>query len=213
MNRPVIVLGAGGHAKVLLGALRAAGERILGVTDLDPSRVGQKVLGVEVIGDDRVVLGYRADEIHLVNGLGGTGSTDKRRSVYEAFADEGYSFATVTHPSAVIGLDVTLGEGAQVMAGVVIQPGSRIAANALVNTRASIDHDARIGEHAHIAPGATLSGGVRVGPGAHVGTGASVIQAVTLGRSCLVGAGSAVIEDVPDNATVVGVPAKVVKTR
>ena len=97
------------------------------------------------------------------------------------------------------------------MAGVVIQPSSMIGRNAIINTRASVDHDCIIGDHVHIAPGVTLSGAVRVEEGAHVGTGCTVIQGVQIGRNSTIGAGSLVLKDVPARTTVYGVPGRVVQ--
>ena len=94
------------------------------------------------------------------------------------------------------------------MAGAVIQPGTRLGVNTIVNTRASIDHDCIIGDHVHIAPGAVLSGEVRVGNCSHIGCGATIVQGVKLGEATVIGAGAVVLKDVPDGTTVVGVPAR-----
>lgn len=204
----MIVLGAGGHAKVLVEALLRASVRIVGIVDRDPARRGAKVLGVSVVGDDALVLLHPADSILLVNGLGSTAVSPARRRLFLDMKEKGYSFFSPVHPSAVIASDVTLLEGAQVMAGAVVQPGTRIGRNAIVNTGASVDHDCRIGDHVHVAPGATLSGLVTVGQGAHVGTGAAVIQGVSIGAGSVVAAGAVVVGDVPEGATVKGVPAR-----
>lgn len=208
MSLPVIVLGAGGHAKVLIDALQRAGVEIAGATDADPGKCGKSLLGVTVFGGDDVLGRYLPDSVRLVNGLGSVRVDGARRRLFERFKDQGYQFAAVVHPSAIVAPDVVLAEGAQVMAGAVVQTGSRIGKNAIINTRAAVDHDCRIGEHAHIAPGATLSGAVEVGDGAHVGTGASIIQGIRIGRDCLVAAGAVVVGDVRDGAKVAGVPAK-----
>lgn len=211
--KPVIVLGAGGHARVLIAALRRLNAVILGATDADPALKGQTVLDVPVLGDDTVLAAHAADAIRLVNGLGSTDSTAARRALYETFAKRGYRFASVVDPLALIAGPAEIGEGAQILAGAVLQPGTRIGANAIVNTRASVDHDCVVGAHAHIAPGATVSGGARIGEGAHIGTGASLIHNVRVGAGGIVGAGAAVIADVPDGATVVGVPARILKSK
>jgi UDP-perosamine 4-acetyltransferase len=208
MTLPVLILGAGGHAKVAIEALLRASIPVLGITDPDASLLGRTVLGIPVVGGDDEVLRHRPDHVFLVNGLGSVGPAARRRELFERFRRAGYGFARVIHPSAIVASDVVVGEGAQVMAGAVIQPGTRIGCNAIVNTRASVDHDCEIGDHAHIAPGAVLSGSVRVGEGAHVGTGASVIQGIRIGAGSVVGAGAAVVRDVPERATVLGVPAR-----
>jgi len=198
MNRPVIVLGGGGHAKVVIDSLLAAGATVAGLCDpaLQAGTIGP--LATRVLGGDEALDGFTPAEVFLANGVGSTGSTELRRTVFERAKARGFEFATVVHPSAVIGREVSLEEGAQVMAGAVVQPGTVLGRNCLVNTRASVDHDCIVGAHAHIAPGVTLCGGVRVGAGAHVGTGGSVIQGIEIGASSLVRAGTATTAPVPD---------------
>jgi len=208
MKLPVLIVGGGGHAKVLVEALRLRSMTILGIIDVASDKIGAEVSGIRVIGDDSAISGYKAEDILLVNGIGSAHLPKTRTALFEKFKAKGFSFATVIHPSAVVATDVVLGEGAQIMAGVVIQPGCEIGVNAIVNTRASIDHDCQIGDHVHLAPGVTLSGGVRVGNASHIGTGATVVQGVKIGRNSLVGAGSVVVNDIPSDAEVVGVPAR-----
>lgn len=208
MTLPVVILGAGGHARVLLEALRSVSRPIAGIADADASRTGETVMGVPVIGTDEKVFDFRTDEIELVNGIGSVASTLKRGELFAAFKAHGYRFATVVHPSAVIASDAELAEGAQVMAGAVIQVGARIGTNSIVNTRAAVDHDCRIGANVHIAPGVTLSGSVRVDDHVHIGTGATVIQGVHISANSVIGAGSVVLRNVPEGATVYGVPAR-----
>ena len=207
---PVIVLGAGGHGRVLIDTLRCIGARILGCTSNESVRPNGLPDDIEFLGDDGAVFGRSLGSVYLVNGLGSVAGTRPRNALYERFKAEGYRFAQTVHPSAVVASDVALGEGVQIMAGAVIQPGARIGDNSLINTGATVDHDCEIGAHAHIAPGATLSGGVRVGDGAHIGTGATVIQGITIGHGSLVAAGATVIEPVPDHVTVAGLPARVI---
>jgi len=206
---PVIVLGAGGHAKVVINALLESGYRVLGITDPDPKTHGEIKLGVTVLGGDDHITEHPADTVRLVNGIGSIGKITSRRNVFEAFKERGYEFQTVIHPSAIIAKEVTLGEGAHVMAGAVIQPGVRIGQNTIVNTCSSVDHDCVIGDHVHIAPGATLSGGIHVGDAVHIGAGATIIQGLKIGAESVVGAGSVVLNNVPAGATVAGAPARV----
>lgn len=208
MSLPVIILGAGGHAKVLIDALLSASAVIAGIVAPDLTLAGTNILGVPVLGGDDVVNEYPPSEIQLVNGLGSVGLPVNRQQLFEKFKGMGYKFATVIHPSAVIASGVILGEGAQVMAGVVIQPGSHIGINSIINTRASVDHDCTIGDHVHIAPGVTMSGGVTVGTCSHIGTGATVIQGLSIGNGCLVAAGAVVTKYIADGTMVRGVPAR-----
>jgi sugar O-acyltransferase (sialic acid O-acetyltransferase NeuD family) len=202
----IIVLGGGGHAKVLIEAVQLSGRNVIGYTDpVERSTL----LGIPCLGEDLEVLRYRPTDVDLVNGIGSIWNNTKRRQIFEAFKTRGYSFATVVHPQAIVSPNAILEEGVQVMAGAVVQAGCVIGSNTIINTRASVDHDSKIGAHVHVAPGVVLSGGVTIYDEAHLGTGAVVIQGVTIGRASVVGAGAVVIRDVSDGAKVVGVPAKV----
>lgn len=210
MNLPVLVLGGGGQAKVLVNALLANLVNIFGITDPDMQKHGGTILGIPIIGSDDTVLKYSPDEVILINGLGSVKKTTRRKQLYEQFKSQGYLFGNVIHPSAVVAPDVIIREGVQIMAGAIIQPGCSIGQNTIVNTKVSIDHDCVIGEHVHLAPGVTLSGEVEVGDGVHIGTGATVIQGIQIGYESLIGAGALVLKNIPDRSTAMGVPAKVV---
>lgn len=213
MNKflPTIILGAGGHARVLIDALQLNGYNIMGLVDNDVDKIDGSILGIPVIGSDTVIYNYSPVEVQLVNGLGSISSTVMRERLYKTFKTFGYQFISIVHPSAIIARNVQLHEGIQVMAGAVIQTDSYIGENSIVNTKASVDHECRIGSHVHIAPGAILSGGVQVGDGVHIGTGATIIQGVKIGQGSLIAAGAVVVRDVPPGVTVMGVPGKVVQ--
>ena len=204
LGLPLIVVGGGGHAKVLVSTLLQQGRRVLGFVDLNPSL--PPLLGVAHLGDDSAVFLHAPDQVGLVNGVGSIGSTVLRRTVYEKFRERRYIFDSVIHPSAVIASEVNVEDGVQVMAGVVVQPGSRLGANVIINTGACVDHDCSINAHAHIAPGVTLSGNVHIGEGAHIGTGASIIQGIKVGAASIVRAGTVVTADVPASPTAKATP-------
>ncbi|UTW51612.1 acetyltransferase [bacterium SCSIO 12827] len=208
MTRPLIIIGAGGHAAVVLDAARSAGMPVLGLADADPARRDTLVLGAPVIGDDVDVLKHAPADILLIIGIGSTGSTDRRRAAYTAFRNKGYTFATVVHPTATVAAEIELGAGTVVMAGAIIQPRAKVGDNVIINTGARVDHDSKIGAHAHIAPGAVLSGNVTVGDGAHVGVGTTILQGIDIGAQAICAAGAVVIRNVTDGATVAGNPAQ-----
>ena len=210
-SKPVIILGAGGHSKVLIDLLKYYNITIIGITDPDSSLHGKSIMGVPVIGNDHLVLEYQPDSILLVNGIGLTGQTSRRKQIFEAFKKQNYCFLNVVHPNSVLASDVKTAEGVQIMAGAVIQTGTVIGANTIINTRASIDHECIIGSHVHIAPGATICGGVTIEDSVFIGAGATVIQGVHLGANSIVAAGAVVTCDVPEGVIVMGVPAKVVE--
>lgn len=207
MGYSVIVLGAGGHANVLIDTLQLMGCEITGIT-VPKNTNSSKYRGYSIIGDDDSILNYPTDDVKLVNGLGSIGSPVVRAKIFKNMKEKGYTFLQVIHPSAIIASDVTLSEGVQVMAGSIIQPGSFIGENSIVNTKVSIDHDCKIGSNVHIAPGVTISGGVEIGDNVHIGTGAVIIQGIKIGENSIVGAGSVCVKDIEKNQTVMGVPAK-----
>ena len=207
-RKPILIIGAGGHAKVLIDALLQQNADILGIVDRNIQNVGEKVLGIKVLGDDTYVLKYSPQEIYLVNGIGSIGPMQARKHVYDLFHQKGYSFMTVIHPSAIIGREVKLAEGVQVMAGAVIQTGCVIGINTIVNTRAVVDHECVLGNHSHIAPGAVLSGSIKIGDCTHIGTGAVIIQGKSVGGNTLVGAGAVVVNNIGSDLVACGVPAK-----
>jgi UDP-perosamine 4-acetyltransferase len=211
LELPVIVIGGGGHAKVLVSTLLLCGRSILGFVDLNPT--APPLLGIKCFGSDAAVSLHVPSDVQLVNGVGSTGSTARRQDVYERFTREGYCFATVKHPSAIIAPEAQIEDGVQVMAGAVVQAGCRLGANVIVNTGAQVDHDCIIGSHAHVAPGVTICGAVDVGAGAHIGAGATLIQGIRIGAGSVVGAGALVIRDVPQGAKVIGVPAALISDR
>ena len=205
----LIVLCAGGHARVLIEVLRAAGRGVAGLTDEDSSLHGTKLDEVPIIGPDTTLLARAAGEVALVNALGnrprtGDAGLGPRRDLFARFKDKGFRFETVVSAAARVSARAILGEGAQVITGAIIHPGSLIGVNTIINTGAQIDHDCRVGDHCHIAPAAVLCGSVSVGEASHVGAGAVVVPGVTIGAGALIGAGATVVTDVPAGATVLG---------
>lgn len=210
-QRKLILLGAGGHARVLLSTLLQKGARVVGFADPDDTR--SEILGISRLGGDEAVLEHDPAEVTLVNGIGSVGSSASRVRVHEYFRTRGYVFASVIHPSAIIAVEGELSDGVQVMAGAILQTGCLVGEGSIVNTGARLDHDCIVGSFAHIAPGAVLCGDVHVGARAHVGAGATVIQGVRIGDESIVGAGSVVLRDVPAGSTVVGVPAQPIQVK
>lgn len=205
-----VILGAGGHGRVLMAAIRRMGGRLAGL--IDPGMApGTLVLGVPVLGDDAWLAGADPAEIHLANGLGLAGWPTARQTVFETWSGRGFRFPVIVDPSAVVAEQAVLGEGCQILPGVIIQPGAAIGRDTIINTRAVIEHDCRIGAHSHIAPGAVLCGNVQVGSRAHVGAAAVIRQGLRVGDDAMVGIGAAVVKDVGDGLTVAGNPARALK--
>jgi sugar O-acyltransferase (sialic acid O-acetyltransferase NeuD family) len=198
-NDSVIVIGAGGHGKVVVSTLLAAGVDVVGVFDDDEKKWGSEILGVPVTGPLAGAEGHG----HLA--VLGIGNNEARQRLADQL---GIGWATAVHPNAWIHPSVRLGEGSVVFAGAVIQPDAILGKHVIVNTGALIDHDCEVGDYAHVAPGVQLAGGVRLGEGAFLGIGCSAIPGVRVGAWTTVGAGAAVVSDLPSGVMAVGVPAK-----
>ena len=200
--KPLILLGAGGHAKVLLSLLTACHFPIYGVCAPEfETSTNEKWRGIPVLGSGNDLSLWHPDEFYLVNGIGKRGQETTREEVFESCKQQGYYFPPLIHPSAIIDPEVKLAQGVQIMAGVVIQTDTTIGCNVIINTAASIDHDCIIEDHAHIAPHATLCGGVHIGRAALIGSGAAITPLCHIGNNAIIGAGASVRHDVPDNKT------------
>lgn len=210
LKKPLLLIGGGGHARVLIDALKLSGCNIIGITDADAKKSGSSLEGIAIIGDDSILSRYAPDDILLVNAIGSVKGTEERRKIFVKFKNQGFIFASVVHPSAIISRNVALGEGVQIMAGAVIQTGCFIGDNTLINTRVSVDHDSKIGKNVHLAPGVIISGEVEIDDNVFIGSGSTVIQGVRIGKGSIVGAASLVIKNNSPHTTVFGVPAKVV---
>lgn len=199
----VAVLGAGGHAKVVVSTLRAAGVPVAALYDDDRERWGSQVLGVPVRGPITAAVedGCRRAVI-------GVGDNRARHRLACEPGLAGLEWRTVVHPAAWIDPSVRPGAGTVVFAGAVVQPDCAIGDHVIVNTAASIDHDCRVASFCHAAPGARLGGGVTVGEGSLVGIGASIVPGVSIGDWTLVGAGSTVTGDLDGHGVAYGTPAR-----
>ncbi len=197
---PLIVLGAGGHGKVVVATLDAAGRRPTSIYDDDSETHGTEILGVPVVGTLADVAGH--PELEAILGIG---DNAVRPRVARGLS---LRWISAVHPRAHVHPSVEIGEGTVVFAGAVIQPDARLGCHVVVNTGATVDHDCEIGDFAHVGPGAHLCGKVKVGRRVLVGVGASVRPDIRIGDGATVGAGAAVVSDVEPGATVVGNPAR-----
>jgi sugar O-acyltransferase (sialic acid O-acetyltransferase NeuD family) len=197
------IIGASGHAKVILDILHKQGKQVDGVWDDDPAIHIFETYGLlGTIAQAAMSAGE-----HAIIAMGNNRTREKVARQLP------FQYETAIHPSANIANKVGIGAGSVVMAGVSINPDVTIGRHAILNTNCSIDHDCIIGDFAHISPNVALAGNVEVGEGTHIGIGACVIQGIKIGKWVTVGAGSVIIKDIPDGATVVGNPGKIIKTK
>lgn len=203
-----MIVGAGGHAKVLIEAVHAMGDfHIIGLTDPHPAAAA--LLGVKVLGADDVLPGVRAQGVAVA--VLALGENELRERLGAWVRELGFALPPIIHPSAFVSPSARIGAGAVVMARAVVGTHSDVGQLAIVNTGAIIDHDNIIGAAAHIAPGCALAGCVKIGARTLLGIGSAVRPDIVIGADVVVGAGSAVVTDVPDGAQVAGVPARPIR--
>jgi sugar O-acyltransferase (sialic acid O-acetyltransferase NeuD family) len=208
-----VILGGGGHARVLIDCLRESGlVGIEGVLDPDSSLHGRKILDVPVLGGDDLLGGMAAGGVtHFVVGLGGVGDNRPRKRLFELGCSCRLTPLTVRHPSAVVSRWASISPGCQLLPGSIVNACAVLGKNVIVNSGAIVEHDCVVGDHAHIATGARLASTVRVGIGAHIGAGATVRQSIRIGDGAIVGAGAVVVKDVGAGVVVAGVPARPIR--
>ncbi|MEB3329565.1 MAG: NeuD/PglB/VioB family sugar acetyltransferase [Candidatus Sericytochromatia bacterium] len=199
MLRRVAIHGAGGHAKVVWDILTAAGDVVVGFVSDAPQ--ADTLLGVPVVAAREALPAHDGVVVAI-------GDNAARRRVFLALQEAHVPLLSAVHPRAVVADRVTLGAGAVVAAGAVINLDSEVGANSIVNTGATLDHDNRLGPHAHVAPGCHLAGSVTIEEGAFLGVGTVAIPGIHVGAWARSGAGAVLVRDVAADSLVVGVPAR-----
>ena len=202
MKAPLIIYGAGGHARVVADVARACGVAISLMVDDAPS--ADAIDGVPV----RAAAEFDVQVAAPFSFVVGIGNNAVRQRLFLELKKFGEAL-TLVHPFTSISPRAALGQGTVIMPGVMVNTGATIHDNVILNTSCSIDHDCVIGSHAHICPGVRLAGTVTVGAGTMIGTGAVVIPGIRIGENCTIGAGSVVVRDIPDGSVAYGSPARV----
>lgn len=201
----MVIIGYSGHAFVVCGILRAAGKEITGYCDKEEKNYNP--FGLTYYGPE---LSEKALMVMRENGaFVAIGVNSLRNSIYHELFLRQVKFQNAIHPSAVIDPKAVIAsEAVMVAAGALINPLAQIAEGVICNTGCIIEHECMIDEFAHIGPGAVLCGNVKVGRQAFIGANSVIRQGISIGSNATIGAGSVVVKDVPDNVTVVGVPAR-----
>ncbi|MBG9687104.1 acetyltransferase [Bacillus mycoides] len=200
MKKKLLVIGAGGHGKVIADiALKMNKWEYIAFLDDDDVKTS---MGIEIIDKSTSVSKYIKDYDLFV----GIGNNVIREKVQEQLEEQGASMPVLIHPSAIIGEEVYLKAGTVVMAGTVINCCTKIGKGCIINTASTIDHDNIIEDYVHISPGANLAGTVKVGRSTWLGIGSVISNNVNIAGNCKIGA--VVIKDITELGTYVGVPAR-----
>lgn len=194
----LLIIGAGGHAKVVMSAAVEAGWEIAGIVDETGKRT--ELMALPVVAD---ASGIEADAFVVAIGFNRV-----RAERFKHYIAEGLMPAAIIHPRATVDPSARIGAGTVIFGGVVVNADARIGENVILNTGCTVDHDCNIGDHAHVGPGANLCGGVIVGEGTLVGVGSCAIPLTRIGAWATVGAGSAVIDPIGDGVVAAGSPAR-----
>ena len=203
----IVVIGAGGHGKVVVDAALSSGKHtVVGIVDDDDSLVGTALFHIPVVASIKDLNGVEGFIVAI-----GDNRTRKRK--YDLLLNAGYEPITIVHPSSIVSPRSRVGKGCVLLANAVVTPDTTIGDNVVLYTSCTVDHDCIVSSHSYISPGCNVCGKVHIGTGAMLGTGAVVLPGISIGEWSVVGAGAVVIADVADNATVVGVPAGAIKHR
>lgn len=211
--RPVIIWGAGGHAKVLNEFLPQLGYRVTAVFDNDPD-AASPLAGVPVFRGLESFEDWRAscpdESLLALVAIGGHRGL-ARIQIHQQLAEHGIEPLTVIHPRAFVADDAVLGAGSQVLAQASVCAEAVLGRTCIINTNASVDHESILGDGVHVAPGATIAGCVSIGDYSMIGAGAVVLPRIKIGRSVIIGAGAVVTRDVPDGKVAFGNPARIIR--
>jgi acetyltransferase EpsM len=206
-----IILGCGGHGRVVLDVLVQA-KRLtpVGFVDSNPEMTGRRIDGLKVLGQPDDVPTLRR-ELGIQHAIVAVGDNGARRELADRLDAWGMELVNAIHPSANLARNVNLGRNIVIAAGALVCAHSQIGDSVILNTGCIVDHESLIATGTHVCPGAKIAGRVTVESGAFVGIGATVIQGLRIGYESVIGAGAVVIRDVAPMSTVVGVPAREIK--
>lgn len=201
MSDSVVVIGTGGHGKVVADIICCSGDKVVGFLD-DNIEKGYQFVGFPILGT--IAEYMRLQEVSYVIAIGNAVIREKIVGKMR-----GVKWYTAVHPSVVLSnLDTQVGEGTVIMANSVVNPGARIGKHCIINSGAVIEHDNFIEDFAHISVGAKLAGTVHIGKRTWIGIGAVVSNNISVCADCMVGAGGVVVEDIEEAGIYVGVPVK-----
>ncbi len=197
----VIVIGAGGHGKVVADIIRKNGDFVVGFLD-DGKLCGTDFYGSKIMGNISSAENYADAEFVIAIG---------NNKVRNRISGMNIKFYTAIHPAAVIAEGAEIGEGSVVTAGAIINSDAKIGRHAIINTCSVVEHDCVVGDFAHVSPGSVLCGTAKIGKETWIGASAVVKNNISVCDNAVVGAGAVVVKDITEKGVYAGVPAKRIK--
>ena len=193
--KPILLLGAGGHARACIDVIEAEGIFTIGGLLGSVEEVGTRLLGYPVLGTDAELPALRREYPHALVSVGQIKIAELRIRLFELALASGFRLPTVISPRACVSRHAAIGMGTIVMHGAVVNAAARIGRNCIINSMALVEHDTIVGDHCHVSTAAALNSGVQVGEGTFIGSNVCVRQGVRIGERCVVGMGQRVLRD------------------
>ena len=207
---PVIILGAGGHASVLVELCLEQNRSILALISPEPDLNRKIFQGLRHFSDDKAVLDFSPNDVELIIGFGGVRGSELREKFDQRYSSFGYRFATLVSRSALISRTATLSEGVQVLPRAVINAGALVGRQSIINSGSIVEHDCIVENFVHVAPNATICGGTTIRQGVQVGPNCVIAQGLEIGAYSIIGAGASVVRSM--NRFSRAMPQKTIKT-
>lgn len=206
MQKPIILVGGGGHCKSVIEAIESSGRKILGVLDL-PEFIGKKILNYEVIGSDLDLAKY-VNYAEFIVTIGFIKNPKPRIKQHEYIVANGGKLAIVIASTAQVSKYANIAEGTVVLHNASVNAGAKIGKGVIINTAANIEHDVEVGDYVHISTGAMINGDCKINNNTFIGSLAVLANGISVAKNCIIGAGSIVINDITESGTYVGCPVR-----
>lgn len=208
MKEKVIIIGDGGHAKIVIDILQMMDcYELVGVTSIDKNK--GSFYGLPILGNDNILEEYYKKGIkNIAIGIGGFRDNKLRTKIFNNFESKGFNIINAIHPKSIISNSVTLGKGVVIFAGVILNSEVMVGNNVIIATGSTIDHETKIENHCLISAGVTVGANVEIGEGTLCALGSKLISEIRIGSNVLVAAGAVVVSDMPHNSRVFGIPGK-----
>lgn len=207
-SKKAIVIGAGGHARIVLDTLELLDFKITGIIDINFKGVKETIFNHEILGNMDKLRNYSPED-HVV--VIAVGDIEKKKELYQYITALGFLMPVIIHPSATVSGHAKISAGTFINSGAVVNAAAEIGENVLINTSAVVEHEVVVGSHCHIAPGAIVAGRTKIGESTFIGAGSILINNISVGSRVTVGAGSVIISDLENESTYVGIPGKKIK--